>query len=104
MSHASGPAGKWISDAHPPCKSGLLLLCERFTQRFGQLTADGQPSSLLLNEVAAALDVPRRRLYDILNVLEAVEVRRPPTLRHDTRRYLYSCFVLLRCFILGAGR
>lgn len=70
-----GAAGKRISAAHPPCKSGLVLLCERFTQRFGQLTADGKPSCLPLNEVATALEVPRRRLYDILNVLEAVEVR-----------------------------
>lgn len=66
--------GKRISVDHPPCKSGLVLLCEQFTQRFGQLTADGAPRSLPLNEVAAALSVPRRRLYDILNVLEAVEV------------------------------
>lgn len=68
-------AGKRISAKHPACKSGLVLLCERFTQQFGQLTAEGAPSCLPLNDVAKALAVPRRRLYDILNVLEAVEVR-----------------------------
>ena len=67
-------AGKRISAAHPPCKSELMLLCEKFQARFGDSSAHGS-SLILLNEAAIELSVPRRRLYDIINVLEAVEVR-----------------------------
>ncbi|CAL8471637.1 g11179 [Coccomyxa elongata] len=64
--------GKRISAAHPPCKSELMLLCEKFQARFGQPQAS--PALILLNEAAIELAVPRRRLYDIINVLEAVEI------------------------------
>lgn len=67
-------AGKRISAAHPPCKSELMLLCEKFQARFGAPPA-GTSSLILLNEAAIELSVPRRRLYDIINVLEAVEVK-----------------------------
>ena len=75
-------AGKRISAAHPPCKSELMLLCERFQARFGGDPSvggnpgaqGGPPALILLNEAALELAVPRRRLYDIINVLEAVEV------------------------------
>lgn len=67
-------AGKRISAAHPPCKSELMLLCEKFQARFGGGAGAG-PALILLNEAAIELAVPRRRLYDIINVLEAVEVR-----------------------------
>ena len=50
-----------------------MLLCEKFQARFGAPAA-GTSSLILLNEAAIELSVPRRRLYDIINVLEAVEV------------------------------
>jgi hypothetical protein len=62
-----------------------MLLCERFQALFGRLAPGGAPTELRLNDVAAQLAVPRRRLYDIINVLEAVEIiakRRS----HDHRR------------------
>ena len=37
--------------------------------------ADGSPNPLMLNDVAEALGVPRRRLYDVINVFESIEVR-----------------------------
>ncbi len=49
-----------------------MLLCEKFQERFGRPQAS--PALILLNEAAIELAVPRRRLYDIINVLEAVEV------------------------------
>jgi len=49
-----------------------MLLCEKFQARFGRPKAF--PALILLNEAAIELAVPRRRLYDIINVLEAVEV------------------------------
>ena len=49
-----------------------MLLCEKIQARFGTPAA-GDSSLILLNEAAIELSVPRRRLYDIINVLEAVE-------------------------------
>ena len=37
--------------------------------------ADGSANPLMLNDVAEALGVPRRRLYDVINVFESIEVR-----------------------------
>lgn len=37
------------------------------------LQADGTPNMLMLNDVAEALGVPRRRLYDVINVFESIE-------------------------------
>lgn len=51
-----------------------MLLCERFQQRFGTPTADGRPQEIMLKTAVTELGVSRRRLYDIINVLEAVEV------------------------------
>lgn len=67
-------AGRRISAAHPACKSELMMLCDRFIRKFGRLAPDGGPSEIMLNNVATQLGVPRRRLYDIINVMEAVEV------------------------------
>lgn len=41
-----------------------------------QQQADGSPNQLMLNDVAEALGVPRRRLYDVINVFESIEVSR----------------------------
>jgi hypothetical protein len=57
-----------------PQKSELTLLCERFQQQFGHVTSDGSANMLMLNDVAEALGVPRRRLYDVINVFESIEV------------------------------
>jgi hypothetical protein len=54
-----------------------MLLCEKFQARFGRARG-ASPGLILLNEAAIELSVPRRRLYDIINVLEAVEVRALP--------------------------
>eukprot|EP00873_Tetraselmis_striata_P013019 jgi/Tetstr1/433283/TSEL_022571.t1 len=62
--------GKKISAAHPACKSELMLLCEKFQAVFGRAGAE----EIQLNEAAVRLNVARRRLYDIINVLEAVEI------------------------------
>eukprot|EP00127_Corallochytrium_limacisporum_P001922 Clim_evm77s88 gene=Clim_evmTU77s88 len=46
----------------------LGLLCNRFLNMYGT----ERPHNIDLNETAATLDVPRRRIYDIVNVLESI--------------------------------
>ena len=48
----------------------LSLLCERFLS----LYSSGYENLISLDEVCSTLGVERRRIYDIVNVLEAVEV------------------------------
>ena len=81
-----------------------MLLCEKFQARFGAPAA-GTSSLILLNEAAIELSVPRRRLYDIINVLEAVEVMSDLVLRfvlHGMASCIISC--LLICKYLSGGR
>jgi len=66
--------GKKISASHPPCKSELMLLCERFQEMYGGDATNEDPTEIRLNTAAEKLNVARRRLYDIINVLEAVEI------------------------------
>lgn len=84
--HGRCKCGKRIAADHPPCKSELMLLCEKFQRRFGQLGARGEPQAIMLKDAVAELGVSRRRLYDIINVLEAVEiVRRTGKLTYEWR-------------------
>lgn len=54
-------------------KSELTVLAERFKQQFCTV-AESIGKDLNLNDVAQSLQVSRRRLYDIVNVLEALQV------------------------------
>lgn len=52
---------------HPACLPAAL-------HTPSALQADGTANMLMLNDVAEALGVPRRRLYDVINVFESIEV------------------------------
>ena len=69
-----GAAARAAAPSAAPAKSELTVLCERFQQQFGYLQPDGSPNLLMLNDVAEQLGVPRRRLYDVINVFESIEV------------------------------
>ncbi|WPT16878.1 E2F transcription factor-like E2FF [Picochlorum sp. SENEW3] len=55
-------------------KSALTRLCHDFLDKFGHVEPDGRPGSLVLSHAAAHCGVPRRRMYDVINVLEAIKV------------------------------
>jgi len=69
-------------------KSELMRLCEDFLHKFGHIDSDGESAPILLNVAAAQCHVPRRRLYDVINVLEAVNVvRRMARLQYEFKGY-----------------
>lgn len=76
-------------------EKSLGLLCENFVNLYGQTgsdgagaaaDADGQPSDICLDAAALRLHVPRRRIYDIVNVLEALGV----VVRKAKNRYTWT--------------
>lgn len=75
-------------------KSELTVLAERFKQQFCTV-AESIGKDLNLNDVAQSLQVSRRRLYDIVNVLEALQVG----LRAPSELVLYLVQVHIRGWI-----
>lgn len=55
----------------PPAKSELAALCERFLHKYGVLPP---PREIRMQELERMLGVARRRLYDVLNVMESLDV------------------------------
>lgn len=69
-------------------KSELMRLCEDFLYKFGHINSEGKSAPIFLNFAAAQCHVPRRRLYDVINVLEAVNVvRRMARLQYEFKGY-----------------
>ena len=66
----------------------LMKLGERFIHYFAHLNPDGSPSIVYLTDAANVLQVRRRRLYDVVNILESIDVMaRVGKLQYEFRGY-----------------
>ncbi|CAB4069167.1 E2F7_8 [Lepeophtheirus salmonis] len=52
----------------------LGLLCERFIHYFPEKVVNGESPDIQLDDLAKQMNTERRRIYDIVNVLEAVQM------------------------------
>jgi len=55
-------------------EKSLGLLCENFIKRFPEAVPEGDKCEIPLDDLAKSMSTERRRIYDIVNVLEAVQM------------------------------
>ncbi|XP_048358183.1 transcription factor E2F7 isoform X2 [Sphaerodactylus townsendi] len=63
-------------DKHRPSRKqkSLGLLCQKFLARYPSYPLSAEKTTISLDEVASSLGVERRRIYDIVNVLESLHL------------------------------
>jgi len=74
----------------------LGLLCEKFMSRYGEMEMVDDSEGISIDAAAKALEVERRRIYDIINILESIEIVR----RKCKNTYIWHGKVRL-CFVLA---
>ena len=78
MQENATPSPSSSSSLGPPKVSrkqkSLGLLCEKFMARFPESVPDGEKCEIPLDDLAKQMATERRRIYDIVNVLEAVQM------------------------------
>ncbi|XP_015262139.1 PREDICTED: transcription factor E2F7 [Gekko japonicus] len=55
-------------------QKSLGLLCQKFLARYPSYPLSAEKTTISLDEVASSLGVERRRIYDIVNVLESLQL------------------------------
>jgi len=55
-------------------QKSLGLLCEKFIKRYPEAVKEGVKCEIPLDDLAKSMSTERRRIYDIVNVLEAVQM------------------------------
>ena len=55
-------------------QKSLGLLCDKFVQRFPESVPEGEKCEIHLDDLAKQMGTERRRIYDIVNVLESVQM------------------------------
>lgn len=55
-------------------QKSLGLLCDKFVMRFPESVPEGEKCEIHLDDLAKQMGTERRRIYDIVNVLESVQM------------------------------
>ncbi|XP_072045138.1 transcription factor E2F8-like isoform X2 [Amphiura filiformis] len=93
----------YVDDGEKPANrkaKSLGLLCQRFLSKYPDYPIDGQAMEISLDAISKELCVERRRIYDIVNVLESVEmVQRQAKNKYlwHGKTYLIQTLVKLKC-------
>ena len=75
--HVVNVTTTWLKYEHVVTFSSFLrlgLLCDKFISRFPKEVPPTEKCEIPLDDLARQMNTERRRIYDIVNVLEAVQV------------------------------
>ena len=70
-------------------QKSLGLLCEKFINLYPSAVPEGEKCEIPLDELANSMSTERRRIYDIVNVLEAVQMMTKVQTNKETNKFYY---------------